>query len=240
MDSEFPDARQPNGSLGLIVEEVAEIRQILMTRVSQLKSFIQEAEVSAATEAQRIEEIRKGFEATVAALESKIEEKEAVLQKENSALRDMEGNLTGRIFDLESRVKEKEQLLAARDAELAQLQSKIDALRFPSQNLITLREEDAVSVRKAAEQEVVATRVDSQENETGNDNEHLAEEVRRLKAERREKDVLLEAREMEVKMIKQSMDKRIRELERIVKRQAKEKEKKSRLVSFIGTIEKRN
>jgi hypothetical protein len=56
----------------------------------------------------------------------------------------------------------------------------------------------------------------------------------------KEKDVLLEAREMEVKMIKQSMDKRIRELERIVKRQAKEKEKKSRLVSFIGTIEKRN
>lgn len=240
MDSKFPRARQPNGSLGLIAEEVAEIRQILMTRVSQLKSFIQEAEDSAATEAQRIEEIRKGFEAAVAALESKIEEKEEVLQKENSALRDREGNLTGRIFDLESRVKEKEQLLAARDAELAQLQSQIDAPKFPSQNLITLREEDAVSVRKAAEQEVVATRVDSQENETGNDNEHLAEEVRRLKAERREKDVLLEAREMEVKMIKQSMDKRIRELEGIVKRQAREGEKKSRLVSFIGTIEKRN
>ncbi len=208
MDSEFPEARQPNGSLGLIVEEVAEIRQILMTRVSQLKSFIQEAEVSAATEAQRIEEIRKGFEATAAALEN--------------------------------RVKGKEQLLAARDAELAQLQSKIDALRFPPQNLITLREEDAVSVRETAEQEVVATRVNSQENETGNDNERLAEEVQRLKAEMKEKDVLLEAREMEVKMIKQSMDKRIRELERIVKRQAKEKEKKSRLVSFIGTIEKRN
>ncbi|MEK7230164.1 MAG: hypothetical protein AAB154_08970 [Candidatus Binatota bacterium] len=240
MDSEFPRARQPNGSLGLIAEEVAEIRQILMTRVSQLKSFIQEAEDSAATEAQRIEEIRKGFEATVAALESKIEEKEAVLQKENSALRDMEGNLTGRIFDLESRVKEKEQLLAARDAELAQLQSKIDALRLPPQNLITLREEDAVPVREAAEQEVVATRVGSQKNETGNDNERLAEEVQRLKAEMKEKDVLLEAREMEVKMIKQSMDKRIRELESIVKRQAREGEKKSRLVSFIGTIEKRN
>jgi len=240
MDSEFPRARQANGSLGLIAEEVAEIRQILMTRVSQLKSFIQEAEVSAVTEAQRIEEIRKGFEATVAALESKIEEKEAVLQKENSALRDMEGNLAGRICDLESRVKEKEQLLAARDAELAQLQSKIDALRFPPQNLITLREEDAVPVREAAEQEVVAARVNSQENEAGNDNERLAEEVQRLKAEMKEKDVFLEAREMEVKMIKQSMDKRIRELERIVKRQAKEKEKKSRLVSFIGTIEKRN
>ena len=240
MDSEFPRARQANGSLGLIAEEVAEIRQILMTRVSQLKSFIQEAEVSAVTEAQRIEEIRKGFEATVAALESKIEEKEAVLQKKNSALRDMEGNLAGRICDLESRVKEKEQLLAARDAELAQLQSKIDALRFPPQNLITLREEDAVPVREAAEQEVVAARVNSQENEAGNDNERLAEEVQRLKAEMKEKDVFLEAREMEVKMIKQSMDKRIRELERIVKRQAKEKEKKSRLVSFIGTIEKRN
>src|SRR3989304_3117231 len=188
MDSEFPRARQPNGSLGLIAEEVVEIRQTLMTRVSQLKSFIQEAEVSAATEAQRIEEIRKGFEATVAALERKIEEKEAVLQKENFALRDMEGNLTGRIFDLESRVKEKEQLLAARDAELAQLQPKIDALRFPPQNLITLREEDAVSVREAAGQKGVATRDGSQEKETGNDNESLAAEGQRVKAEMKEKE----------------------------------------------------
>lgn len=65
-------------------------------------------------------------------------------------------------------------------------------------------------------------------------------EVDRLRAEIKEKDVLLEAREMEVKMIKQTMEKRIRELERIVKRLAREREKPSRLASFVGTIEKRH
>jgi hypothetical protein len=68
----------------------------------------------------------------------------------------------------------------------------------------------------------------------------LKEEVDRLRAEIKEKDVLLEAREMEVKMIKQTMEKRIRELERIVKRLAREREKPSRLASFVGTIEKRH
>ena len=239
MDGESPRVRQANGNLGLISEEVAEVRQILMTGVPQLKSLLQETKVSAATEVERIEEIRKSFEETMVALENKIQEKEEVLQKENSALKDMENNLTGRIFDLESKIKEKERLLAARGAELAQIQSKIDALTASPQNWITLREEDAVSVIETAEQEAGVKRVDAQENETESDKERLAQQLQKLKTEIKEKNVLLEAREMEVKMIKQSMDKRIRELERIVKRQAKEREKKSRLVSFIGTIEKR-
>lgn len=70
--------------------------------------------------------------------------------------------------------------------------------------------------------------------------EILMAEMERLRAEIKEKEVLLEAREMEIKMIKQSMEKRIRELERIVKRQAREKERKSRFVSFIGAIDKRH
>ncbi len=68
----------------------------------------------------------------------------------------------------------------------------------------------------------------------------LLEEVDRLRAEIKEKDVLLEAREMEVKMIKHTMEKRIRELERIAKRLAREREKQSRPVSFLGNIEKRH
>jgi hypothetical protein len=68
----------------------------------------------------------------------------------------------------------------------------------------------------------------------------VKKEVDRLRAEIKEKDVLLEAREMEVKMIKHTMETRIRELERIVKRLARERGKQSRFVSFLGTIEKRH
>lgn len=68
----------------------------------------------------------------------------------------------------------------------------------------------------------------------------MAAEMQRLKAEIREKDVLLAAREMEVKMIKQSMEERVRELERVVKRRALEGQEKSRFVSFVPPIDRKN
>jgi len=61
-----------------------------------------------------------------------------------------------------------------------------------------------------------------------------------LRAELHERNLILQAREMEVKMIKQSMPERVRELDKIVQRQPEKEPGKSRLGSFLAAIEKGN
>lgn len=241
MDLELPKDRQQNGYLGLIADEVAQIKEIILSRMSQMELLIQEAKVFAVTEARQVEELKESFEAKAAGLEARLQEKEEILHKENSALEELEKNLAGKILDLENRVREKEQLVAIRDAVLKDLKSRIDALNVSPQGLITLREEDAIALKEPEDEEgKVARRSEVQEEESQGLEEHLAVEVQRLRAEIKEKDMLLAAREMEVKMIKRSMEERVQELEGIVKRQTGEEQKKSRLVSFVGTLDRKN
>jgi hypothetical protein len=61
-----------------------------------------------------------------------------------------------------------------------------------------------------------------------------------LKKVLREREIMLAAKETEVKLIKQSMQEKVRELEKIVQSQAKRQPGKSRLVSFLANIEKKH
>ena len=61
-----------------------------------------------------------------------------------------------------------------------------------------------------------------------------------LKKLLREREIMLSAKETEVKMIKQSMQEKIRELEKIIQSQAKRQPGQSRLVSFLANIDKRH
>lgn len=240
MGSESSKVRRKNDHLDLLAGEVAEIRGILGDRAPRLESLIHEARASATTEGRRFGEIRESLEATVFALENRLQEKEEMLERERSAIKELEQNLNDKIPELENALKEKERVLPIRDLELQSIKSEMEALVVPPQNMITLREEDAVTIKELEEEAGITGLSEADKREEASDDKHLATEVQRLRAEVKEKDVLLEARAMEVKIVKQSMEKRIRELEKDIKRQAGEKEKKSRLVSFIGTIEKKN
>jgi len=68
----------------------------------------------------------------------------------------------------------------------------------------------------------------------------LASEIRELARKTKEGELLAAAREMEVKYFKQTLDARVDELERIVKRQTGSKRVGSRLVSFLADIGKKN
>jgi len=61
-----------------------------------------------------------------------------------------------------------------------------------------------------------------------------------LKKALREREIMLAAKETEVKLIKQSMQEKVRELEKIVQSQTKRQTGKSRLGSFLANIEKRH
>ncbi len=68
----------------------------------------------------------------------------------------------------------------------------------------------------------------------------MSAELERLRADLRDRNLLLEARETEVRMIKQSMQEKFKGLERIVQRPQGDETKKSRLASLLATVEKRH
>ena len=79
-----------------------------------------------------------------------------------------------------------------------------------------------------------------EEGEGKDRQQSMSDELERLKGELRGKHLLLQARETEVRMIKQSLNEKFRGLERIAQNPAGKDLKKSRLGSFLETIEKKN
>lgn len=222
MALEISKTKEENSHLERISEEVAQLKEVLMDCISRMEGIFDEVRVLAVAESLNVEETKESFEATVGALEVQLQEKEEIIGKESLALKELEGGLNRKILNLENLVKEKEKLLEVREAEVQELRSKSEILEA---GIINLREEDEVSLGE----------------EEGNRSleAEVATELERLRDEIHERDIILKAKEMEIKMVKQSMEERIKELERIIKRQAAQK-KNARLVTLIGTIEKRN
>ncbi|MCH7571087.1 MAG: hypothetical protein IH919_11075, partial [Deltaproteobacteria bacterium] len=246
-------------------------------------------------------------------------------------LRETEESLTAEIRELEDQLTEKESLLEDRQEELNDLRSKSGALGDASDGVLTLKEEDVVTInllghkgekvitpsmgeekmakdRKDTATETERLRAQIQERDTmltaketevkmsnrtmeeelsrqliekekslrnresaakrqediltarihdlenrlrekealleegeGKDfQQSLSNELESLKAELRDRNLLLQARETEVRMIKQSLNEKFRGLERIAQSSAGKDLKKSRLGSFLETIEKKN
>ena len=222
MALEISKTKEENSHLERISEEVAQLKEVLMDCISRMEGIFDEVRVLAVAESRNVEETKESFEATVGALEAQLQEKEEIIRKESLALKELEGGLNRKILNLENLVKEKEKLLEVREAELQELRSKSETLEA---GIINLREEDEVGPGVEEESRALEGQ--------------MATELERLRGELHEKDTILKAKEMEIKMVKQLMEERIKELEKIIKSQAAQR-KSARLVSLIGTIEKKN
>jgi chromosome segregation ATPase len=232
--------------------------------------------------------LRSETEAKVGLLEAQLQEREKALRKKESSSLQLEESFTAEIQGLEEQLGEKESLLESRQADLNDLRSKLDELTGGSQDIVTLREEDVVTInlldhsgekgitsaeglkgmaveaerlrgqiqeRDAVakqQEDILTARIHDLENrlaekeallekEWGKDlQESMAAELERLRADLRDRNLLLEARETEVRMIKQSVQEKFRGLEKLVQRPQGGEEKKSPLVSFLATVEKKH
>lgn len=218
--------KEESSHLERVSEGVTQLRGALLDCISQMEALFEETSSLVSTEARRVEATKEHFEATVGALELELQEKEKIVREEGLRLKELEENLRNRILDLENLVKEKERLLQVRETEIEDLKSQTETIEASASGVIELREEDEVDPGEGKLE-------DGLERQT-------SAELERLRAELHEKDVILKAREMELRKVEESMGEKIKELEKTVKRQAAQKQKNIRLVSLIGTIDKRN
>ncbi len=306
---------------------IKQLGESLTSKIQELNQLVTEKEALPGLLEKHDSEIailRSQTEAKVGLLEAQLQEREKALRKKESSSLQLEESFTAEIQGLEEQLREKESLLESRQADLNDLRSKLDELTGGSQDIVTLREEDVVTINlldhngekgitsaedlkgmaaeaerlriqiqerdamltaKEAEvkmvtrtmeeefsrqllekekflrerdsaakqqEETLAARIHDLECqltekeaplEEGREKDLLqsmSAELERLRADLRDRNLLLEARETEVRMIKQSVQEKFKGLERIVQRPQGGEAKKSRLVSLLATVEKRH
>jgi hypothetical protein len=106
-----------------------------------------------------------------------------------------------------------------RDAMLANLASTTTALNLFAENLKSLDGAEIVFLEQSEQSQ----------------NENGTEETEKLRADLREKDVMLEAKEVEIETLKQTLSARIEELESLVKKRTG-KRGSARLVSYFAGL----
>jgi len=235
--------------------EMANLRKALLKRIDKMETAIKEAETKVMNEGRESEEQKLDVEAKAALLETQLEEKAEVLRRKEIALRELEENLNGKIHNLEDEVKDKDGLLTMQNGEANGSMSELEAKASALEAQLAEKEESLRARESNARQleEELSGKIQELETELRQKEELLKNlqkddlqrqtteaELEGLRAELHERNLILHAREMEVKMIKQSMPKRVRELEKFVQRQPEKEPGKSRLGSFLAAIEKRN
>ncbi len=188
-------------------------------------------------------------------LESKLMDKEESLRARESDARQMEQSLNSKIQELENELTQRDELSAMRNGEASGVRSELEAKTSALEAQVMEREESLRARESNTKQleETLNSKIQELETELRQKEElltHLQKddvqrqateaELEGLRAELHERNLILQAREMEVKMVKQSMPERVRELDKIVQRQPEKEPGKSRLGSFLAAIEKRN
>ena len=161
----------------------------------------------------------KAMAAEAERLRIQIQERDAML-----AVKEAEVKMVTRTMEeeLSRQLLEKEKFLRERDSSAKQQEETLTARIHDLENQLTEKEAPAEEGR---EKDLLQS---------------MSAELERLRADLRDRNLLLEARETEVRMIKHSVQEKFKGLEKIVQRPQGGEAKKSRLVSLLATVEKRH
>ncbi|MBI2997747.1 MAG: hypothetical protein HYY46_04725 [Deltaproteobacteria bacterium] len=120
MAANSPKKRRGVGNAAVPANGFTEIKDV----ISQMESFIKEAEALATMEIRRIDEIKESLKASAARLSTLFREKEEIRLTREKAAKELEETFSTKIRDLERQVKETETLLEAREERPAESESK--------------------------------------------------------------------------------------------------------------------
>ncbi|MFB3123536.1 MAG: hypothetical protein ACE10H_15265 [Candidatus Binatia bacterium] len=215
---------QKEGLSGLLDKHNVEfmtLKSDTETRVGKLEAHLQEMEESLRTKESAISQLHEKFTAKVQELEYQKENLSGLLDQHNAEirsqaeakvgmleaqLRETEESLTAEIRELEDQLTEKESLLEDRQEELNDLRSKSGALGDASDGVLTLKEEDVVTINLLGHKGEKVITPSMGEEKMAKDRKDTAAEAERLRAQIQERDTMLAAKETEVKMINRTME----------------------------------
>jgi hypothetical protein len=169
-------------------EEVKDLKskvEMFGVRAAQMESMVKEA----ASESHQAEEIERSFKAELDALKAQLSEKEELLQVKESASKELEEKLAGKIYDLEDQLVENKEVLELRESDVKHLQFKL-ALKADEAD----RDNTAEVEQRLAEGYSL---VESESEEARRLQAQMTEEIEKLRAELKEKKIVLAEKERE-------------------------------------------
>ncbi|MBI2089186.1 MAG: hypothetical protein HYT78_10645 [Deltaproteobacteria bacterium] len=110
MAANAPKKKRGSGTAGFPGNGFTEMKDV----ITQMESFIKEAEALAAMEIRRIEDIKEALKGAVTRLAALFREKEELLLTKEKTTKEIEENLFAKIRELEQQLGEKEMLLQSR------------------------------------------------------------------------------------------------------------------------------
>jgi len=230
-----------------------ELEENLNAQIQSLQDEVKQKDGLLATQNGESNGSTSELEAKASALEAQLMDKEESLRARESDARHMEQSLNSKIQELENEQRQRDELLAMQNGEsngnTSELEGKASALEaqlMDKEESLRARKLEARQIEETLNRKIQELETELRQKEEllthwqKDDAQRQATELEGLRAELHERNLILQAREMEVKMIKQSMPERVRELDKIVQRQPEKEPGKSRLGSFLAAIEKRN
>ena len=221
------------------VEEERKAGNEMQARIKDLEELLQAKENLLEEHEKIISDLKGQRDSDASALEATLRAREEDLQDRENNMQLLEESLNAEIQELEDRLNDKESLLRSSQAELDDLKEKLAALGASPEGFVTLREEDVVVASAAADGKNKGSEPTRWWEESQGNGESAKDNMEALQTQLRERETMLAAKDVEIKMIKQAMQERVRELESVLQSQRTRKTGKSRLVSFLANLERR-
>lgn len=239
LEKGFQDMAAREKQIREMLDGLGASEQKLLGRIGRLDAMVKEAAESAVQEAEREREVKERLEEERATFEFQLREKDEALEAKESLVQEFQKELAAKSENLERQMLEKTNLLQIRDAALKDLKSATNALNLLSEGLTSLStEEGVIMLRHEESAESNQTVADCAEQQAEETQDRMSAEIESLRAEMREKNISLGAREMEIEMLKQKMGGRIEELEDLLRENRKKKP--ARLAAFLSEIGHKN
>jgi chromosome segregation ATPase len=220
-----------------IFDELTAAKEGFVDRLSRLESIVKQAAEASVAEAERAQGVKEQLEREKEKIEFQLREKEETLRTGDVAIKELEAKLESSSKDLERQTLEKAKLLEIRDALLANLSATSGALNLFADNLKSLEGQEII-LRDEAEKDQ-GEGVANELSQMKDLEERTRAEMEQLRRDIRDKDIMLEAKETEIKTVKQTLAAKTDELAGLLKRRAV-KRRPEGLVSYFVELGKKH
>ncbi len=234
--SQEGDSNRSNGSLSNNLKELREAlksgikrmeaqqyeelrqRSEVEVKVGLLEAQLQDREESLRSKESARKQLEENLTSKIQELEHRLTEKEDLLEEASQEVMNFRAEAEAIFLRLQAQLQGNGAHLDTREAELIDHTSRVAPLDGLPEGFVTLRENMVVSLnlleKKPVENAVYPTELGEEQKLKS-----MAAEIEKLRVEVREKDVLVAAREMQLRLIKQALVEKVRDLERTIHRQ---------------------
>jgi chromosome segregation ATPase len=219
-----------------VFDELAVVNTGLVDQLERIESVAKQTAEAAVEDAKREQESYESLAREKGEVESELREKEAALQARELTIRELEHKLQSQGEELERQAAELARLTEFRETTLGSLRAAKQALSVLTQSVRSFEEPEEGVGPEAEPDQAEATAGEVQELK--NLKQGMELEIEKLRADNREKNVMIQLKTSEIEITRQDLEAKIRQLEDLLRK--RNGKKRPDFVSYLVDIGKKH